>query len=144
MPTIEGKDTQIIITKDGQVLQILNPISFEASPGSELREQDYLGENRPRVERIEKAWTGSITYQVEDSELDKIEDEVPAIAKKANVAILVSKWNVAYKADSGIEFVDVTDELVKPFNPTEKTLKVIAEIQKKKPVPADVLKNQNH
>jgi hypothetical protein len=42
---------------------------------------------------------------------------------------------------SGVEFIDVTDLMVKPFNPDEETLKTIKEIQKQDPVPLEELTN---
>jgi len=45
---------------------------------------------------------------------------------------------------SGVEFIDVTDLMVKPFNPDEETLKIIKDLQKKDPVPLEELKNHKH
>jgi hypothetical protein len=37
--------------------------------------------------------------------------------------------------------VDVTDLMVKPFNPTERTLKTIAELRRHEPLSVEQLKN---
>lgn len=75
-----------------------------------------------------------------DNILEKIEGKIPEVAKQSNLDVIVSKWNIVYQR-SGVEFVDVTDLMVKPFGPDEKTLKIIADIQKKPPVPLEELKN---
>jgi len=71
--------------------------------------------------------------------LEEIKDQLPAIAKEANVALIVSKWEVAYQNGS-VELVDVTERLVKPFQPKEKAQRHIEQIQKKSPLPILELK----
>ena len=58
--------------------------------------------------------------------LEHIKDKIPAIAKQAGVDVIVSKWDLAYQSPDA-EFVDVTDLMVKPFNPSEKVLKMVEE-----------------
>lgn len=70
--------------------------------------------------------------------LKKIEKKIPKIAKQANVAVIVSKWDITYQR-SAADFVDVTELLVQPFDPDEKTQKIIKEIQKQEPVPLEEL-----
>lgn len=68
--------------------------------------------------------------------LDEKSQELEALATKANVVFVISKWEIAYQdknANSGVEFVDLTDELVKTFQPDEATLKIIEQIKQKKP-----------
>ncbi|MDD5644445.1 MAG: hypothetical protein PHO00_03230 [bacterium] len=78
---------------------------------------------------------GFSTWPV-DNILEKIKEKIPEIAKEANVDIIISKWTIAYQR-SEIEFVDVTDLMVKLFNPDEETLKLVKEIQKQKPIPLE-------
>lgn len=75
MPTISGKDTTVTVAKNGQVVAVLNAISYEVTPAAELRKQNYLGEQRPREERTELGWTGNVVYEVENAEADGLEDE---------------------------------------------------------------------
>jgi hypothetical protein len=82
---------------------------------------------------------GFSTWPV-DNILEKIKGKIPEISKQADVEVIVSKWDVVYQR-SDIEFVDVTDLMVKPFNPDEATLKIIKGIQKQDPVPLEELKN---
>lgn len=66
--------------------------------------------------------------------LEKVKTELPKIAEKAGVDIIVSKWEAVYKNPS-IEIVDITSHLVKLFNPDEKTLKTIEDLRKQIPIP---------
>jgi Skp family chaperone for outer membrane proteins len=80
---------------------------------------------------------GFSTWPV-DNILAEIEDAIPDIAEKAGVDVIVSKWNVVYQKP-GVELVNITDFMVKPFHPNEDTMKILAEIQKQSPVPLDEL-----
>jgi len=75
--------------------------------------------------------------------LKKIQGEIPEISKQANVDVIVSKWNIAYQR-SGVEFIDVTDLMVRPFKPDRETLKIIKDLQKQDPVPLKELKNHEN
>jgi len=66
--------------------------------------------------------------------LEKVEAELPKVAKEAGVDVIVSKWEVMFKNPS-IEIVDVTSHLVKLFNPSESGLKEIESLQERPPVP---------
>ena len=70
--------------------------------------------------------------------LAEIQDRLPEIQKAAGVSALISKWDEpALKPYSRAEQVDVTDRLVREFKPAEKQLKVIADLQKQKPLPLE-------
>jgi len=71
--------------------------------------------------------------------LAEIKDQLPAIAKEADVAMIVSKWEVAFQGPS-VELVDVTPLLVKPLQPKAKAQQWIEDIQKKPPMPILELK----
>ncbi|MCX7014400.1 MAG: hypothetical protein NTW86_17925 [Candidatus Sumerlaeota bacterium] len=77
--------------------------------------------------------TGAVTDIIET-----IKTSIPAIAQEAGVSLVVSKWEIAYK-DPSIECVDVTPQLVKLFNPSAETQKMIEEMGNKEPVPIDQL-----
>ncbi len=78
---------------------------------------------------------GFSTAPVDDI-LEHIKDNLPQIAKDANVAVLVSKWDKkTLKRYKSAELIDVTDMIVAPFNPNEKVLRTIEQIKKKKPIP---------
>jgi Skp family chaperone for outer membrane proteins len=75
--------------------------------------------------------TGSVTDIVE-----KIKAKLPQIAKDAGVSLIIPKWQIAYR-DPSVEYVDVTPQLVKLFNPADKTLKAIEELRKQEPIPIE-------
>ncbi len=72
--------------------------------------------------------------------LANIKDQLPEIAKQAGVDVIVSKWDVVYQAPDA-EIVDVTSAMIKPFHPSEKTLKTVEEMKKVAPIPLDEMKN---
>jgi hypothetical protein len=59
--------------------------------------------------------------------LDLIRDEIPRIAQKAGIKVIVSAWDIEYQ-DPQVQFVDVTDAFIQPFNPTQETLEVIQDV----------------
>ena len=69
-----------------------------------------------------------------DNILEQIEDQIPEIADRAGVDLVVSKWTIVYERP-GLEFLDVTDLIVAPFDPDEETLKILGELRKQDPVP---------
>lgn len=66
-----------------------------------------------------------------DDILAQVKDRLPSAAEKARVAVITRTTD--YVA-AGAEVVDVTDELVNIFNPSEKTLKMIRELRKHPPL----------
>lgn len=70
-------------------------------------------------------------YPVDDI-MEKIMDSLPEVAKAANVDVITRR--VAFSSPD-VEIVDITKEIIKPFNPSDKTLKTIEELQKTKPLP---------
>jgi len=78
---------------------------------------------------------GFSTAPVDDI-LEHIKDDLPQIAKDADVIALVSKWDKkTLKIYKSAKLIDITDLIVAPFNPNEKQLKTIEELKKEKPVP---------
>ena len=76
---------------------------------------------------------GFSTWPVHDI-LQTIKEELPRIAKQADVDLIVSKWDVVFQGRS-VEAVDVTDLMVAPFHPNEETKKVLESLRRKTPVP---------
>ena len=66
--------------------------------------------------------------------MEKLAPTLPQIAQRTGVSLIVSKWEVSFQRED-VERVDVTDELVRQFNPNEKVQKWIAEGAAKPPVP---------
>jgi hypothetical protein len=67
-----------------------------------------------------------------DDILLKVKDKLPAIAEQAGVDAIVAKLD--YQRP-GVVTVDVTDQMVALFHPSAKTLKTIAELRQREPVP---------
>jgi len=59
--------------------------------------------------------------------LDHIRDEIPKIAQKTGVDVIVSKWAIEYH-DPNVILVDVTEALIQPFEPTEEDLEIIHDV----------------
>ena len=108
--------------------------------GDENRVKELEAQGPAGQELVHKQGFG--TWPVDDI-LDKIKEKIPKIARQADVDVIVSKWDVVYQR-AGVEFVDVTDLMVQPFDPNESTLKVIQEVLKRAPVPLEELKNHKH
>ena len=66
--------------------------------------------------------------------MDKLAPELPRVAAEARVPVIVSKWDVAFH-DPDVEYVDVTDALVRAFKPNEKVQKWVDEGRTKAPIP---------
>jgi len=75
-----------------------------------------------------------------DNILETIDGKIPEIAKQAKVDLIVSKWHIVYQ-QSGLEIIDVTDNLVKLFNPDEQMLEMLEQMKKQDPIPLDELEN---
>ena len=71
-----------------------------------------------------------------DDVLEQIKDKLPAIAREAGVDLIVSKWDVVYQGPA-VELVDVTELVVKPFNPNERARGWIKDLGKVAPIPLE-------
>ncbi len=109
----------------------------EASGDKErVKELEAIGETSQNLAHKQ----GFSTWPV-DNILEIIEGKIPEIAKQADVDLIVSKWNIVYQ-QSGLEFIDVTDVMVKLFNPDEQMLEMLEQIKKQDPVPLKEFEKQ--
>ncbi|MFC1758657.1 hypothetical protein ACFL2H_07800 [Planctomycetota bacterium] len=108
--------------------------------GDEQLAKKLAAEGPALQELIHKQGFG--TWKV-DNLLEKIKTKIPEIADQADVDVIVSKWNIVYRNPT-TKFIDVTDLMVKPFEPDQATLTVIKEIQEQDPVPLEKLKRHQH
>ena len=100
--------------------------------GDTARFKELAAALRAEQDRIHRQ--GFSTAPVDDA-LAALKDRIPEIEKQAGVSMLVSKWDeAALKKYPNAEQVDVTGQLVRGFKPTEKQLKMITDLQKKKPL----------
>ena len=71
-----------------------------------------------------------------------VKDQLPALAKSVGVIAIVRECDFTAP---NVEVVDVTDELVKLYDPTPKTLRTVGEIRKVAPADLDeVEKHHDH
>lgn len=84
---------------------------------------------------------GFSTWPVHDI-LQEIKAEIPDIAAKADVDMIVSKWDVVFQRD-GAETVDVTDLMVAPFTPDEETRKILDSLRRTEPIPVEKLRTHD-
>lgn len=73
-----------------------------------------------------------------DNILGKMQGSLLEIAREAEVEVIVSKWDLAYRRPE-IEFVDVTDLMVRQFDPDGETLEIVKHVQAREPVPLEKL-----
>ena len=129
---------------------------FKASEGKKLAEMKTEYDkaktegNQKRVAELD-AWgkahqtllhkQGFSTAPV-DNILAQIKDRLPAIKQKAEVSVLVSKWDTKTLAKyPSAKRIDVTMELVDVFNPNERQRKSAVEVQKHKPISLEQAEN---
>ncbi len=75
--------------------------------------------------------TGSVT-----GIMATVTNSLPALARQAGVTLIVSKWEVNFSAPD-VELVDVTDEVVALFHPSEKVLGWVKSCREQKPLPIE-------
>jgi len=108
----------------------------EASGDKErVKELEAIGEASQELAQNQAFSTWPV-----DNILETIDGKIPEIAKQADVDLIVSKWNIVYQ-QSGLEFIDVTDVMVKLFNPDEQMLEMLEQIKKQDPIPLEELEN---
>lgn len=116
---------------------------------AEMKKAKAAGDTK-KIEELEK-WgktqqdklhrQGFSTASVHDI-LENIKNDMPRIAEETGVDIIVSRWDIVYQNPSA-ELVDITDEIVKPFNPDPKTLKIIKDLLNQPPLPEEVLEKMH-
>jgi hypothetical protein len=94
-----------------------------------VRELEFQGPALQNLQHYQVFSTASVPNVVE-----QLGEVLPKVASDAGVSVIVSKWEVAY-ARSDVEYVDVTDALVRPFNPNARVQQWIAQGRVQKPMP---------
>ena len=72
-----------------------------------------------------------------------MKDKLPEIAAKAGVDVIVSKWQIDYQHPD-IDVVDVTLEIIQPFEPKEQALKWIEQLKAHPPLSQEVIEKHEH
>lgn len=75
--------------------------------------------------------------------LNVIKDKLPDIARQAGVDVIVSKWEFDYKAPDA-EVIDITDQLIEPFGPSERVWNIVRDMKDKAPLSEeDILSHED-
>jgi hypothetical protein len=107
----------------------------EAGDQARIKELSELG---PKLQR-KLHFQGFGRSPVTDL-LEPVKDRLGEVAAAAGVDAIVFECNFAAE---GVEVVDVTDELVKLFDPTTEALRTIEELKKHDPVPLEDLRDED-
>jgi hypothetical protein len=81
--------------------------------------------------------TGSV-----NSLMALVSDQLPALAEQAGVTLVMSQWEIDYKA-IGVELVDMTNQIAALFKPLVNIDTLAAEIRKTEPIPLEQLSTQD-
>jgi hypothetical protein len=100
-----------------------------------VKQLEAEGQARQQLAHMQAFSTASVS-----DILERIKDQIPGIAQQAGVDVIVSKWDLVYQSPDA-EFFDVTDLMIKPFNPSERVLKWAEDIRKHPPISLDEAKN---
>ena len=96
-----------------------------------IKELEKLGPSLQHLMHQQGFSTGSVI-----NIMQKIKDQIPAIAEKNKVKLILSKWEVFYQ-DESLEVIDITDDIVNLFNPDEQTRQMLENIKGMEPVPIE-------
>jgi hypothetical protein len=103
----------------------------EAKDDKRVKEIETQMKARQRRAHEQGFSTGSVA-----TIMAKIKDSLPAVAKKAGVDLIVSKWELSYQSPN-VQVVDVTDDLVALFQVSEKGLAWAKDIRNHPPLPIE-------
>jgi hypothetical protein len=99
--------------------------------GDKKRMEELKGRGKKRQDKLHLQGFGRVPV---DDLLAPVKDRIADVAKAAGVDVIAD--DVSFAAP-GVEKVEVTDAIVKLYDPSEKTLKTVAEIKKTVPLPLD-------
>jgi hypothetical protein len=125
---------------DKQVRARMAEMKKAKKAGDEDKIAELKAWGKARREKQHKQGFG--TASVKDL-LEHVKRDIPKVAKEAGVDIIVSKWDLVYQK-KGVELVDVTDLIIRGFEPDEKTLKTIKELRKHKPYSNEEIEGHEH
>ena len=120
-----------------QIKQLMEEKKQAEAAGDQEKVKRLIAEGKAGQEQLHQQGFGTASVA---NILEQIKDQLPAIAHEAGVDLIVSKWDIAYQAPTA-ETVDITQAIVKPFHPSERSLKIIKDLEKHRPLPAEQLRN---
>ncbi len=140
--TFDSRAIAVVYARSDHFMQYIQELKLEhqkaKTEGNEERAKELESLGQALQDKAHKQ--GFSTWPIDDI-LEKIKDEIPGIAQKAGVDIIVSKWDIVYQRP-GFEFVDVTDLLVAPFDPDENTRAIIKEMKEIEPMSLEELEKE--
>ena len=121
-----------LMPASAQLRELMQTARAAKSAGQTNRWQELAAVLRQRQDEMHREVFSTAPA---NEALAGIRERIPEIEKQAGVTMLVSKWDVAtIQKYSHAEPMDLTDRLVREFQPAEQHLKVIADLQKQKPL----------
>ena len=125
---------------DRQIQRLKEEHKKAKAAGDEEKVKKLEAEGKAQQERFHRQGFGTVPV---DDILEHIKGELPGMAKRAGVDVIVSKWAITYSAGDA-QFVDVTDLIVEPFKPNERTKRFIREIRDKPPLSPEEIEKHQH
>jgi hypothetical protein len=113
-----------------QYTQLKSKLDEAEAAGDKAKAEQIKAEGKAGQERLHQQGFGTASVK---KYLDLVKDKIPAVAKDAQVDFIVSKWEVAYQSPT-VEVVDITNDLIKVFEPNERVLKIVDELKKHPPI----------
>jgi hypothetical protein len=118
--------------------RVLQQLTGEAQRAKEAKDDKRLAELKAQGAARQRRMhlQGFSTAPVDDI-LDQVRDQLPDVAHKAGVVAIARSTD--FHDPAAVETVDVTDELVALFEPTERTLRAIASAREREPIAIEVI-----
>ena len=114
----------------------MGALEVEYNQAKKANDQARIAELEAEADaRQRKMHTQAFSTAPVDMIIEFIDDELPAIQRKAGVSMLVSKWDQETLSKyPSAEQVDVTMMLVDAFHPSEKQREFAIDVQKRAPI----------
>ena len=120
-------------SKYNPVAEKMKEMEKAKAAGDEAKQQELKVWGEAQQRKLHRQGFGRAPV---DDLLAAVKDKLPEAAHRAGVAAIV--WQCDYAGDN-VEIVDVTDELVRLFEPSERVLKIVKDLKGKPPLDLDVI-----
>ena len=142
--TFDSRAVALVFGRSEINMGVVKKLKAEYNKAEEAGDEDLMKELEAKGSGLQEKLHKQVfsTWPITDI-LKRIEAKIPEIAEAAGVDVIVCKWDVVHQGD-GIQFVDVTLPMAKLFNPDERTLDVMKQIQDKDPVPIEEMQKHKH
>ena len=72
--TIQGRDTQIRLFRNGGLVNLIELTQFDAKQDADFKRSEYLGNTGTTGDVVHKGWSGSFECETKDSTIDDLID----------------------------------------------------------------------